>query len=133
MEILNENQKKLIQERVDLLINQAKESIKGLEKVAVDQAWKMLQIAVAGVVQIIEGVATNLTGKDKKQLAITILGGFYDSVFLIIDIPLVPAPIESIIHKNVKSFLMLLVSSSIDATVTVFRNMGIFQKNNKVT
>jgi len=45
---------------------------------------------------------------------------------VVVDVPFVPNIIEPIIHKYVKSFLMIMVSSSIDATVTIFRQTGIF-------
>ena len=56
-----------------------------------------------------------------------LLSKFYDSVFMIIDIPFVPNLIEPIIHKYVKSLLMILLGSTIDAMVTAFRQIGIFE------
>lgn len=111
---------------IDKLIAQAKESLQEVKVVAIEQAWKILQLAVATVIQIIENKAIGLAGKDKKVIAMDLLSGFYDSVFLIIDIPFVPSWMEPIIHKYVKTFLMLLVSSTIDAMVTTFRNTGVF-------
>lgn len=115
-----------IKPETDKLIEQAKESLQEVKAVALEQAWKILQLAVATIIQIIENKAIGLAGKDKKVIAMDLLSGFYDSVFLIVDIPFVPNLVEPIIHKYVKAFLMLLVSATIDAMVTTFRNTGVF-------
>jgi hypothetical protein len=99
--------------------------------VALSEAWKSLQLVVASTVQIIEAIAKDLEGKDKKAIAVEFINKFYDTTFTIIDIPLVPNFLEPIIHSYVKKVLMILVSSSIDATVSIFRQTGIFlQKGN---
>lgn len=95
---------------------------------AVGEAWKILQLATASVIQILEKFGENLSGSDKKALAMEYLNRFYDSVFVVIDIPVVPSFLESIIHKYLKAFLMILVSATIDALVTTFRNTGVFLK-----
>ena len=118
--------KEIISIEVDKLIDQAKVSLNEVKIVAIAQAWKILQLAVASTIQIIENTATDLTGKDKKAIAMELLSKFYDSVFVIVDIPFVPNLIEPIIHKYVKTFLMILVSATIDAMVTTFRNTGVF-------
>lgn len=118
--------KTLIGPEIDKLIVQAKTSLNEVKTVAIAQAWKILQLAVAATIQIIENSADGLAGKDKKAIAMELLSKFYDSVFIVIDIPFVPNLVEPIIHKYVKSFLMILVSSTIDAMVTTFRNTGVF-------
>lgn len=115
-----------VKPEIDKLTEQAKESLKEVKTVALEQAWKILQLAVAVIVQVIEQKAIGLAGKDKKAIAMNLLSGFYDSVFLVIDIPFVPNLVEPIIHKHVKAFLMLLIGSTIDAMVTTFRNTGVF-------
>lgn len=115
-----------IKPEIDKLVEQAKLSLKTVEKVAIDQAWKILQLAVVATIQVIENKAINLPGADKKVIAMDMLSKFYDSVFLVINIPFVPNFVEPIIHKYVKVFLMALVSSTIDAMVTAFRNTGVF-------
>lgn len=55
-----------------------------------------------------------------------LLSSFYDRVFLIIDIPYIPKPLQPIIQKYVKLFLMAMVSATIDAMVTTFRKTGVF-------
>ena len=119
--------KELVQVKVDLLINQVKLSLKDLKAVAISEAWKILQLAVIEIIQEIEEIGSDLKGKDKKALAMELLSKFYDSVFMIIDIPFVPNLIEPIIHKHVKSLLMILLGSTIDAMVTAFRQIGIFE------
>jgi hypothetical protein len=91
-----------------------------------------LQLAVASVVQIIEKLANDLAGADKKKLAMDLLNRFYDSVFVVIDIPFVPNFVEPIIHKYIKALLMIMVGASIDATVTIFRNTGVFLTKGKI-
>ena len=118
--------KNLILEKATEITEKAKESLGGLKTVAIGEAWKILQLATAGVVQIIESVASDLEGKQKKEIALEYLSLLYDKVFLVIDIPVVPNLIEPLIHKYVKAILMILVASSIDATVAIFRQTGIF-------
>ena len=119
--------KELVQVKVDLLVNQVKLSLKDLKTVAISEAWKILQLAVVEIIQEIEESGSDLKGKDKKALAMELLSKFYDSVFMIIDIPFVPNLIEPIIHRHVKSLLMILLGSTIDAMVTAFRQIGIFE------
>lgn len=116
----------LIKLEVDKLIDNTKESLGLIKTVALAQAWKLLQLAIASVVQIIEQIATNLAGADKKIIAMEALSKFYDSVFVVVDIPFVPNFLEPIIHRYVKSILMIMVSATIDAMVTTFRNTGVF-------
>lgn len=118
--------KEVVSLEVEKLVNQAKISLNEVKVVAVAQAWKILQLAVASTIQIIENTASDLAGKDKKVMAMELLSKFYDSVFIVVDIPFVPNLVEPIIHKYVKAFLMILVSSTIDAMVTTFRNTGVF-------
>lgn len=105
-----------------------KKSLQNLKKIALSEAWKVLQLVTAEVVQIIEKTAVDLSGSDKKKIALECINKFYDTTFIIIDVPLVPNVFEPIIHKYVKSILMIMVSSSIDAIVQIFRQTGIFIK-----
>ena len=116
----------LIKLEIEKLVIKTQESLGAVKNVAIAEAWKILQLAVAASVQVIETMGTELSGPEKKVLAMDLLSGFYDKVFLVVDIPLVPNILEPIIHRYVKQFLMILVSSSIDAMVTTFRNTGVF-------
>ena len=121
-----ETVKQLVKIEVEKLTVQAKLSLNEVKTVALAQAWKILQLAVASTIQVIENTALDLAGKDKKTIAMELLSGFYDKVFVIVDVPFVPNIVEPIIHKYIKAFLMILVSSTIDAMVTTFRNTGVF-------
>jgi len=122
----------LISAEVEKLTQTVKESLSGLKRVAIAEAWKVLQLATATVIQIIEAVGNDLSSPDKKALAMKLLSDFYDKVFLVVDIPVIPNLVEPMIHKYVKAFLMILVSSTIDSMVAVFRNTGIFQPKEAV-
>ena len=89
--------------------------------------WKLLQLAIASIIQIIEIIGNDLSSPDKKALAMSMVSKFYDSIFLAVDIPVVPHIIEGYIHSYVKSFLMILVSSTIDSMVKIFREAGVFK------
>jgi len=124
--------KELILEQAEKTTAELKKSLQNLKSVALSEAWKSLQLVVASTVQIIEAIAKDLEGKDKKAIAVEFINKFYDTTFTIIDIPLVPNFLEPIIHSYVKKVLMILVSSSIDATVSIFRQTGIFLQKGKV-
>jgi hypothetical protein len=108
------------------LVIKAKQAIAAAKAVAMPQAWKILQLATADVIQSIENNSPTLKGADKKTLAMTMISNFYDQVFTVVNFPFVPKLLQPIIQKYVKQILMLLVSASIDALVTTFRNAGIF-------
>lgn len=118
----------LIRLEVEKLINSTKDSLKEVQRFALGEAWKLLQLTTASVVQIIEGIGNDLSGPDKKALAMDLLNSFYDKIFLVVDVPFVPNLVEPIIHKYIKNILMIMVSATIDATVTIFRNTGVFLK-----
>jgi len=120
--------KDLIIQEIDDLILDVKNSLTEVKRFAVGEAWKLLQLATASVIQIIEKLGHDISGPDKKQIALDSINKFYDSVFTVVDIPVVPNFLEPIIHKYVKGFLMILVGASIDALVTTFRNTGVFLK-----
>lgn len=118
-----------LQPEIDLLINESKTSINNVKRIAIAEAWKILQLTVAKIIQIIENQAKDLAGKDKKTTAMNLLSSFYDGVFVAVDIPMIPSALEVMIHKYIKQFLMILVSSTIDAMVTTFRDIGVFNKS----
>lgn len=124
--------KELILQQTEKVHQELKQKLQNLKSVALSEVWKTLQLVIASTVQIIEAVAKDLEGPAKKQIAIEYINSFYDKVFLVIDIPLVPGLIEPIIHSYIKKILMIMVSSSIDATVTIFRETGIFLKKGTV-
>ena len=93
--------------------------------------WKILQLLTAVVIRLIENFGKNLSSPDKKKLALELISSFYDQIFIRVDLPWVPSVLEPIIHSHVKSFLMILVSSGIDAMVATFRQIGVFQPKEK--
>jgi hypothetical protein len=111
---------------IQSLVDKAKSLLQSASVVAMPEAWKVLQLAVAEIIQSIEDNNPNLKGADKKTLAMTMISNFYDQVFTIINFPFVPKFLQPIIQKSVKSLLMILVSATIDSLVTIFRNNGTF-------
>jgi hypothetical protein len=120
--------KELIRAEVEKLILSTKERVNEVKRFALGEAWKLLQLTTASIVQIIEAIGNDLSNPDKKTLAMDLLNSFYDKVFLVVDVPFVPNLVEPIIHKYIKNILMIMVSATIDATVTIFRNTGVFIK-----
>lgn len=118
--------KDLVLEKANRLIELAKESVGEIKKVTISEAWKILQLTTAGMVQILEAIATDLSGPEKKAIALEFINNFYDKVFLVVSIPLVPNFVEPIIHSYVKRILMMLVDASIDSIVKIFRDTGVF-------
>jgi len=123
---INMTTKDLVLEKANRLIELAKESVGEVKKVTISEAWKILQLTTAGMVQILEAIATDLSGPEKKAIALEFINNFYDKVFLVVSIPLVPNFVEPIIHSYVKRILMMLVDASIDSIVKIFRDTGVF-------
>ena len=125
---MSEENKQLIRTEVDNLTDKLKESLNNVKRFAVSEAWKILQIATASIIQIIEKIGTDLSGPEKKKVALEALSNFYDKVFTSVDIPMIPNVLEPMFHQSIKTFLMILVGATIDALVTTFRETGIFIK-----
>jgi nucleoside diphosphate kinase len=111
---------------LEILIQEAKNGLGEVKRVAVSRAWKILQLVIARIIQTIEQNGSGIEGKDKKAVAMQLIEKFYNSVFVVIDIPFIPPLVEPIIHRYVKTFLMILVGSTIDAMVITFKDTGIF-------
>jgi hypothetical protein len=122
-----------LKSKMNNFVNQIKESFGEVKSVAAAQAWKILQLAVAETVQIIEENCKTLSGPDKKAIAMEYLSNFYDTVFDVVVVPGVPSILQSLIKRYTKVFLMALVSSSIDAMVTTFRQVGVFSASIKIS
>ena len=118
--------------RLEGLINKVKSSLSNNKSVAVNQAWGILQLAVAETIQTIEDSNPSLKGSNKKEIALSMISNFYDKVFLAVNIPFVPVMLQPIIQKYIKALLMLLVSSTIDSMVEIFRQTGVFVDPNTV-
>ena len=111
---------------LDRLIQRVKESISKSGSVAISQAWGILQLAVADTIQTIEDTYPLLKGSSKKEVALSMVSSFYDKVFLVVTIPYIPTFLQPIIQRYTKAILMLLVSSTIDSMVEIFRKSGVF-------
>jgi len=118
--------------RLEDLVNKVKNSLIKNKSVAVNQAWGILQLAVADTIQVIEDSNPSLKGSNKKELALNMISNFYDKVFLVVNIPYLPSALQPIIQKYIKALLMLLVSSTIDSMVEIFRQTGVFVDPNTV-
>jgi hypothetical protein len=118
--------KDLIKSEFDKIVISLKKSYGNTQRFAINEAWKILQLLIASTVQILETIAYDLKGSEKKEIALELISNFYDTTFIIIDVPFIPNFIESLIHKRIKLILMMLVSSTIDSMVTIFRNTGVF-------
>jgi hypothetical protein len=114
------------------LIDKVKSTLSNNKSVAVAQAWGILQLAIAEAIQIIEDNNPSLKGSNKKEIALSMISNFYDKVFLVVNIPFVPVMFQPIIQKYIKILLMLLVSSTIDSMVEIFRKTGVFDDHNTV-
>ena len=118
--------------KLEDLVNKVKSTLANSKSVAVTQAWGILQLAVAEAVQVIEDNNPSLKGSSKKEIALSMISNFYDKVFLVVSIPFVPVVLQPIIQKYIKILLMLLVSSTIDSMVEIFRKTGVFDDPNTV-
>ncbi len=127
-----ESTKDLIRKEVENLINETKKAVADVKKFAVSEVWKILQLLTAVVIQLIENFGNDLSSPEKKKLALELIGSFYDKIFIHVDLPWIPSVLEPIIHSHVKSFLMMLVSSGIDAMVATFRQVGVFKPKDPV-
>lgn len=116
----------LNQDLLNQLVQKNKDKLEVVKSIAINEAWKILQLTIADIIQIIQINNPELAGSDKKNIALDTISKFYDKVFIIVDLPFVPKPIQPIIQRYIKSLLMLLVGSSIDAMVSTFKNIGLF-------
>jgi len=129
---MTQNNQDLIRQEIEKLISEAKESLKEVKHFAVSEAWKILQLLIASVIQIIEKFGSDLASPAKKILALELISDFYDKIFIKIDIPWVPELVEATLRIQIKAFIMALVSSAIDSMVATFRDIGIFKKKKVV-
>lgn len=123
----NDSVKELIRTEIQKIIEQTKESFVEVKTFALSEVWKLLQLLTAVVIQLIENLGQDLSSPEKKSLAMEVIGNFYDEVFTNIKISFMPTLVTSIFRTHIKTLLMILVSSGIDAMVTTFRQVGVFK------
>lgn len=106
-----------------------KTNLGGIKRLAINEAWKILQATASEIVILIEKyTGENVSGADKKLIALNLIEKFYDAVFLAVDLPMIPSILEGFIHKYVKKVLLLMVSGSVDVIVSTFNKIGYFKK-----
>jgi hypothetical protein len=115
-----------VRAEITKLIEASKNSLGEVKTFAISEAWKILQLLTAAVIQVIENIATDLSGSEKKELAMGLINDFYDTIFDRIDLPFLPSALESLLHEYIKKILMILVDSAIDALVATFKDVGVF-------
>jgi hypothetical protein len=130
--LLNQSLSLELSTKLQTLVDQFKTTLNNNKSVAVSTAWGVLQIATAEAIQVIEENNPSLKGSNKKEIALSMISNFYDKVFLVINIPYVPVVLQPIIQKYIKALLMLLVSSTIDSMVEIFRKTGVFDNPDTV-
>ena len=118
--------------KLEELITKVKMVLSSTKEIAISQAWGILQLAVAETIQTIEDNNPSLKGSNKKEIAMNMISNFYDKVFLVVNIPFLPSILQPIIQKYIKALLMLLVSSTVDSMVEIFRKTGIFDGTKNV-
>lgn len=118
----------LVRDELRSLTDYSKQVFSTVHSFAIAEVWKILQLLVASTVRIIENIATDLAGQEKKQLAMELIEKFYDDIFVHVDLPFLPSAVESVIHSYIKKILMILVDSAIDAMVATLKDVGVFAK-----
>lgn len=128
----DENIKDILKEELNNLISVTKTSLVDIKTFALAEVWKILQLFTVAVIRLIENFGNELSGPEKKEIALEAIGKFYDAIFTYIDLPWIPAPIEAVLHGYLKNVIMMLVDSAIDAMVTTFRQVGVFKPKEEV-
>lgn len=119
----------IIREEIKKVTEATKESLADIKVFAIAEVWRILQLLVALVIQLIENVANDLSSPEKKSLAMEVIEKFYDDIFTSIKVPFVPSLMNPVIKGHIKSILMIFVSSCIDAMVITFRQIGVFKSS----
>lgn len=133
METNDNTTKEIIKNEVQKIIQQSKESLNEIKVFALAEVWKLLQLLTAVVIQLIENLGHNLSSPEKKELAMEVIGKFYDEIFVNIRISFIPSFIASLFKVHIKSIIMIFVSSGIDAMVTTFRQVGVFKPKTPIS
>lgn len=121
------NTKEIIRQEIEKVTQATKESLAEIKVFAIAEVWRILQLLVALVIQLIENLANDLSSPEKKNLAMEVIEKFYDDIFVLVKVPFIPKIISPVIKGHIKSILMIFVSSCIDAMVITFRQVGVFK------
>ena len=76
-------------------------SLGEVKRLAIKEAWKVMQVVIGELVMLIEKIGTDLSSTEKKELAMNLLSGFYDSVFKAVDLPFIPNVFEPLFHEHI--------------------------------
>ena len=120
----------ILQNKLALLVESARTSLNNVQRVALFEAWKLLDEAIATVVITLQDFATNLSGPEKKAEAMSVISEFYDKVFTIVEFPFIPKILQPVVQSYVKKILMILVSAGIDSTVKILKAKGVLRPSN---
>jgi hypothetical protein len=126
--------KELVQQEVKKLVNRTKTQISDIKRIALRQAWKILDDNITDVVIFLQDFATDLSKPEKKAQAMLIMSEFYDNVFTVVEFPFVPKILQPLTQKFVKQILLdFFVSSAIDSTVTTLKRTGVIKDSPTVS
>lgn len=117
-----------ISELVDRLYNVRATTSKEGKPFGVTDAWNLFQTAIAELVKLIEELAKDLPGPEKKRIAMQYVEQLFDRIIVGIDIPYVPDFFEKILDKYLKKLFVKLADGAIDSIVTLLNNLGVFTK-----
>jgi len=124
--------KEIIRIEIEKVTEATKQSLADIKVFAIAEVWRILQLLVALVIQLIENVANDLSSPEKKSLAMEVIEKFYDDIFVSVKVPFIPKMLGPVIKGHIKSILMIFVSSCIDAMVTTFRQVGVFKSSTSI-
>lgn len=85
------------------------------------EAFALVQKATASFVQVVQLLKPLASNEEKKAAVLEALGLFYDQVIAPMDIKGIPNLIEGVVDSSLKSLLLLLADSGIDAIVSVLK------------
>ncbi len=85
------------------------------------EAFALVQKATASFVQVVQLLKPMASNEEKKAAVLEALGLFYDQVIAPMDIKGIPNLIEGVVDSSLKSLLLLLADSGIDAIVSVLK------------
>lgn len=117
---------------LEKVANQVKESLVEVRKVALSEAWKILNKLTNSCVYIMQIFGRDVAKTERKEIVLKVVSNFYDGVFKVVDVPFIPPILESVLHSYVKKIVMIFVAASIDAAVDTFKDLGIFSKDGTV-
>ena len=96
------NTKEIIRQEIEKVTQTTKESLAEIKVFAIAEVWRILQLLVALVIQLIENLANDLSSPEKKNLAMEVIEKFYDDIFVLVKVPFIPKIISTVIKGHIK-------------------------------